>query len=163
MKIIRRAAAIGACVFIFGCAGVDLDKGTRLAEVRLAEVSTRTVQVRLPEGNADIVLAVRDGKCTPVNPATSVDVAISGPGVSDKWVMKAADLSWAFAEGSCDAYGYIYDTATRLSKKIALADGDYRVVVNVHPGAPDPRTAAIWAIYGGRAPTTRMFPGAAHR
>jgi hypothetical protein len=154
---------MSACVLILGCAGVDLDKGTRIAEVPMAEVSMRTVQVRLPEGNADIVLAVRDGKCNPVNPATTIEVTISGPGVSDKRVMKASDLSWAFAEGSCDAYGYVYDTAARLSKKIALADGDYRVVVNVHPGAPDPRTAAIWAIYGGRAPTTRMFPGAAHR
>lgn len=158
MKTNFRALGWIMCIVVLGCVGTDFDKGTPIAELSLVQASTHTGEVHLAEGTADIVVAVRDGKCHPVNAETRISVAITGQGSVIESSMKLGDLTWAYAEGSCDAYGYAYDAATRLSKKFKLKRGDYKIDVEVRPGSPEQRTAMIWIIYGGRAPTTKMFP-----
>jgi hypothetical protein len=160
---ILRTVGLTLLVVLSACASRDLDKGTRIAELSFAESSTQTNLVQLADGVADLVVAVPNGHCRPVNEETTVDVAISGPSLPIQQSMKMGELTWAYAEGSCDAYGYVYEAATRLSKKFDVTRGKHNVRVQLMLGMPEQRTATLWIIYGGRAPTTRMFPGKSDR
>jgi hypothetical protein len=137
-----------------------LDKGRPIAELSFAQSSTQATQIDLAEGSAEIVIAIREGKCRPVNEHTIVEIALTGHGISINRSMRMGDLTWAYAQGSCDAYGYLYDSSAGLSKNFDVKSDSYKVVVRVRPGSPEQRMASLWMIYGGRPPTTRMFaPG----
>jgi hypothetical protein len=149
------SAVLTGCIL-----GTDFDKGLALAELPLGKASTVEREVNLAEGSADLVIAVRDGRCRPVDKVTTLDVTITGPGGSIERSMNIGELTWAYAEGSCDSYGYLYDPSVGLSKKIDVRSGKYRLVARVRPGGADElRIGTLWVIYGGRVPTTRMFPG----
>ena len=143
---------------LLGCASVDLDKGRPIAEVSFAQSSAHTTQVDLAEGSAEIVIAVRGGKCNPVSQETIVDVSLKGHGLSIDRSMRMGDMTWAYADGSCDAYGYLYDSSKGVSRPFDIKRATYEVVVRVRPASPEQRMVSVWTIYGGRAPTTKMFP-----
>ena len=146
---------------LMGCASVDLDKGREIAKLSLGESSAHSIQVDLPEGSAEVVIAVADGKCNPVNEDTTVDIALRSNGLSINRTMRMGDLTWAYAVESCDAYGYLYDASRGVSKPFEVRSASYEAVIRVRPGIPEQRMASVWMIYGGRAPLIRMF--AAHR
>jgi hypothetical protein len=147
------SVVLAACVL-----GADFDKGRAIAELPLGAASSVERKVALAEGTADLVIAVRDGRCRPVDKRTTVDVTMTGMGLSIERSMTIGELTWAYAEGSCDAYGYMYDSSAGLSKKVSVGRGDYQFVIRTRPGSSDEsRMATLWIIYGGRAPTTRMF------
>lgn len=143
-----------------GCIlGADFDKGLALGELPLGKASKFERQVDLAAGSADLVIAVRDGRCKPVDKGTTIDTTLTGAGGSIERSMNIGELTWAYAEGSCDAYGYLYDPSVGLSKKFDVRGGKYQLVTRVRPGSSDEsRIGTLWIIYGGRAPTTRMFP-----
>jgi hypothetical protein len=152
---------VGACsVVLAACVlGADFNKGRAIAELPLGAESTVERKVDLAEGSADLVIAVRDGRCHAVDKRTTVDVTMTGMGMSIKRSMRLGELTWAYAEGSCDAYGYMYDSVVGLSKKLRVSSGDYQFVIRTRPGpSEESRIGTLWIIYGGRAPTTRMFP-----
>lgn len=144
-----------------GCAASDFGKGLPLGEIALGAPSDFERYVDVEAGSADLVIAVRDGKCKPVDEGTTVDVSIVGMGTTVELSLKMGALSWAYADKSCDAYGYIYDVGTGLSKKLNLKAGQYRVRARVSSfSKTESRAGSLWIVYGGRAPTTRMFPDA---
>jgi hypothetical protein len=142
---------------VLGCASADFDKGRLIADLSFAQDSALTTQVDLAGGIVEIVVAVPDGKCKPVNPDSVIKIAITGPDISADRFMKMGDLTWAYAQGSCDAYGYLYDVSKGISKPFAIEGGVYEVAIRVRPGSPEDRVVSVWTIFGGRAPTTRMF------
>ena len=72
--------------------------------------------------------------------------------------MRISQLTWSYAEGSCDAYGYLYDESTGNARKFEIATDatEASVEIEVQAGGPS-RPATVWLIYGGRAPTSRLF------
>jgi|RhiMethySRZTD1v2_1073278.scaffolds.fasta_scaffold222185_3 hypothetical protein len=154
-------ALVSVCLAgLTGCSifGANFDKGQALLELSFGKASRLERDVALAEGRADLVIAVRDGKCRPVENETTLDVTLTGMDVSINRSMRMGELTWAYAEGSCDAYGYLYDASVGLSRKFDVRSGTYRLITQVHSGnAAESRTGTLWIIYGGRAPTTRMF------
>jgi hypothetical protein len=163
IALLSRWLRLAFPVVLSGCIlGADFDKGLALAELPLGHASKFERQVDLTEGSADLVIAVRDGRCRPVDRGTTLDVTMRGMGVSIETSMNIGELTWAYAEGSCDAYGYSYDPSAGLSKKFDFRHGEYELVTRVRPGSSEElRVGTLWIIYGGRAPTTRMFPAPA--
>ena len=157
----RPSRLLALCsVALAGCSilGADFDKGIALQEIPLGKTSRLERQVALADGRADLVVAVRDGRCKPVDGSTTLDVTMAGADGSITRSMKMGDLTWSYAEGSCDAYGYQYDASVGLSQKFNVRGGSYHLTTQLHPGNPaESRTGTLWIIYGGRAPTTRMF------
>jgi hypothetical protein len=148
-------AALAGCSIL----GADFDKGQLLVDVSLGKSSNYEREIALADGHADLVIAVRDGKCKPVDARSIVDVALRGPSQSIERTMRMGELTWSYAQGSCDAYGYLYDSAKGLSEKFDLGSGKYRVDVRVLSASPEEtRVGSLWIIYSGRAPTGRMFP-----
>jgi hypothetical protein len=156
----RKWLRLACPIALSGCVvGADFDKGVSLAELPLGQASKFERQVSLAEGSADLVIAVGDGICRPVDQGTTVDITMTGMGMSIERSMKMGELAWAYAKESCDAYGYLYDPSAGLSKKFDVRPGRYQLVTRVRPaGSEESRVGTLWIIYGGRAPTTRMFP-----
>ena len=98
-----------------GCATNDFDKGLLVAQIALDGPSDLERSVNLESGTADLVVAVRDGKCKPVNEGTTAEVAIAGLGTTTELSLRMGALTWAHADRSCDAYGYLYDVGTGLT------------------------------------------------
>ena len=142
---------------LMSCASVDLDKGREIANLSLDESATLNGQIDLPEGTAEIVIAVADGKCHPVNQDTTVDIALRSDRVSINRTLRMGDLTWSYAEGSCDAYGYLYDVTKGVSRPVDVSSARYETVIRMRPAIREQRMVSVWMIYGGRAPLSRMF------
>lgn len=154
------AGSLACALGVSGCAATDLRKGVPLGDIALGGPTSFERVIDLEAGTADLAIAVRDGKCKPIREGTTIDVTIVGMGTRVEQSLMMGALSWAHADKSCDAYGYLYDVRSGLSEKFELKAGQYRVRAQVRSfDEAEQRSGALWVIYGGRAPTTRMFRG----
>lgn len=153
-----------ALVSIGGCSllpSSDFEKATRVADFAI-QAGKFSSEVRLPEGEARLVWAVPNVLCTPLSPATSIAIRIEREGtLVFGQVLKGGDLTWAHGQKSCHGYGYMYDESTGtsgLKLPVPRGGGTYRIELEIASDlSPVARNSSLWFIYGGRAPTIRMF------
>jgi len=152
---------IGA--LLCGCAGLlgaDFDRATRLVSVRLGADSHITSDMALPAGAVELVVAVPNQHCHAISPDTVIKVKMTGHMRTIETAIKASTLTWSFGQGSCHAYGYIYDSAVGLGKTLEIPRdvGNVRIEVETSSVPRDSdRILSLWVIYGGRVPTGRLF------
>lgn len=146
----------------FGCASIlqsDFEKATLLSSVDLGLPSQSSRLLKLPPGSAQVVIAIPGAHCQKPDMGASVNVRFKANKHLDATVaMKLSQLTWSYAEGSCDAYGYLYDVSAGTSPTVEIAadTNEASVDIEVHANGPA-RLANVWLIYGGRAPTSRLF------
>ena len=140
----------------------DFDKATRLAEITIRS-TTQVAQtvLDLPQGDAEVIVAVPNQHCRPADPRTTVRVRLEGEGFKAiDLAMKFGELTWSHGMNSCHAYGYLYDSAAGLGRKLLIPAGARHVRASVTTSgvdASDSRRGSVWLAYGGRVPTNRVF------
>jgi hypothetical protein len=140
----------------------EFDKATLLTQFSIQGAGHAAQNViDLPSGTAEIILAVPNHHCSPVDLRTTVRVRLEGDGFqSIDLAMRLGDLTWSHGMNSCHAYGYLYDSTTGLGRKLAIPDRAKGVRVSVTTSGSDAnqtRTGSVWMVYGGRVPTARLF------
>jgi hypothetical protein len=145
-----------------GCGAIlssDFSKARKVAEFRLGESSALHATLRLPPGQAQVIIAVPNYRCNmpDVTAAVSIRIHIGDTELVREQV-KLSDVVWAYANNSCDAYGYTYNEMSQLTNTFNIpsskSDADVDVAID-SKGKVMP--AAVWVVYQGRVPTAKVF------
>lgn len=140
----------------------DFDKATLLADITI-QSTTHVAQrvLDLPQGDAEVIVAVPNQHCRPVDPRTTVRVRLEGERFKAvDLAMKFGELTWSHGMNSCHAYGYLYDSTAGLGRKLVIPAGSGQIralVTTSGVDAGESREGSVWLAYGGRVPTTRVF------
>jgi len=141
----------------------DFDKAIRLAEINIGVLGKVNQILDIPAGDAMIVIAVPNYRCSSIDATAKIRVLIEGHGVIlVDTTMTLSQLTWSHGVDSCHAYGYSYDKAAGLTQKVDIPKGSRQMNISIETissGNTGTRTGAVWLVYGGRAPTARMFEG----
>lgn len=140
----------------------DFDKATRLAEIRIqSTIHVAQTVLDLPQGDAEVIVAVPNQHCRPVDPRTTVRVRLEGEGFKAiDLAMKFGELTWSHGMSSCHAYGYLYDSQSGIGRKLQIPSEARQIHVSVTTSGVDARESrggSVWLAYSGRVPTNRVF------
>jgi hypothetical protein len=160
IKIVALIAAFG-CLASCGHIGTDFDKATYVGRVDLSDSRPHSFRVDLAEGDASLIVAVPGYNCADIKPDAVLEVSIAGEAVSAASARIALhELTWSYANRSCDAFGYVRDkrlTAT-IPRKGATVRLTFAIDAARHVASSE--QILLWYVYGDRVPTSRVFePG----
>lgn len=152
-----------------GCALLEQDarRATLVADAQFGASAIVSRTVQLPEGVAGLVVAIPNYRCAPI-PDAEIEISMrSNTTLMLAQRVKLAELTWSYGGESCDAYGYpVLLPNERTSEprheglRVLISSNDNPVIVEVKLSAPSAysqREVSIWATYGGRVPTRKLF------
>src|SRR5262249_24197887 len=145
----------------------DFDKLTRVGEFRLGSAEIFRQTVNLPSGSAQLILAIPNYRCAAVGEDPVTFTVRSDKGVEFSERVLISQLTWSYAQDSCDALGYLRAEAGRNQSMpgrgtmtLEITHDQTPITVEVDTRelkTSTPRNASVWFIYGGRAPLDKIF------
>lgn len=170
--LLLNALVVSSALLSTGCFGLlerDFNKLTLVGELRLGDLEVFRRTVNLPSGNAQLILAVPNYRCSAIGDYPISFTVRSEKGVEFSERVLISQLTWSYAENSCDAFGYLRPGAApnqsipgHGTMTLEITRDQSPVTVEVDASemkTSSSRSASIWFIYGGRAPLGRIFGG----
>jgi hypothetical protein len=139
----------------------DFDKATCVGTFSLADQHFRQTIVA-PAGDANVMLAFPGRQCSKPQDRTLTIEVNDANGLEFRKNVRLSQLTWATAQGSCDAYGYLEEGSPKgpIGMTIHVPNDHFPMTVTIDlgpAGVPDHVEVGVWLIYGERAPTTKIF------